>query len=762
MRLSGGVIFPTRNPILRLLGSLWTGMTLITLILVYSCVFSALAQVRFALELTEMAAFAHWLFTGLVLVMCVCVTIATLTRIPLSTMNLGVWIIHTGLLTLSAGAILYFGAKVEGDVLLESPRVELVSNANQRELARLLAAEGESWANFMPRAGGQVAVRVDAVESEGGLPAQRVTLTARSGESAAQTMQLTPAAPQVALNEQVSLRLRTFGPQSTFYDKERAALFVRRADQQSWTHAELHGLPIYRERYADEGAPLTDVNGRAIPSRRVTPAISLAGISIPTGWFEAWRLPIDTTLADVPFDVSVISYVPFVEGLTDVPAGGGSVVNPALLLAVDAGGQIAGERALFAMDPARSAWAEPGIELRWAATPEQREAWLSELTGPDELLIETLDPPTRQVLAVVANQTIAVEGTPYSLTIQQLLPDWPMMSPGYEGASSPALLVSVDNGQTEFSRTVIERFPELIQDIDETGQRLRDRLVDSNIRLRYRAAGRGGRWIIVGEPGGALTLGAFDKFGKVSRQPLTVGTPASAPLLGQSVRLIVRQFFERARRVEAPVLQPLSVREATDPRAASAIRVRITGKGPLAGWSDLRWITFSPYPDVQSRPLVVQPPATPQAWELVYSRVPHALGAELIGERLRVNFFPGRSSADTWQSDFYFRRGSEPYAKRVVLTNRTSEIGDWTLFQSGAARDHWSYTVLGVGNRRGMAAMALGSTLIPVGSLYAFYLKPVLRRRRQQEAIARAAAAAPPGAAEGPRSDRADFAETHR
>jgi hypothetical protein len=39
----------------------------------------------------------------------------TLRRIPLRVVNLGVWMIHTGIIVLIIGSVIYFGTKVEGE-----------------------------------------------------------------------------------------------------------------------------------------------------------------------------------------------------------------------------------------------------------------------------------------------------------------------------------------------------------------------------------------------------------------------------------------------------------------------------------------------------------------------------------------------------------------------------------------------------------------------------------------------------------------------
>ncbi len=53
-------------------------------------------------------------------------------------------------------------------------------------------------------------------------------------------------------------------------------------------------------------------------------------------------------------------------------------------------------------------------------------------------------------------------------------------------------------------------------------------------------------------------------------------------------------------------------------------------------------------------------------------------------------------------------------------------------------KNDWSWSSLGVGNREGIWTMVLGCILVPVGCIYAFYIKPVIVRRRKAEALAEA------------------------
>ena len=97
-------------------------------------------------------------------------------------------------------------------------------------------------------------------------------------------------------------------------------------------------------------------------------------------------------------------------------------------------------------------------------------------------------------------------------------------------------------------------------------------------------------------------------------------------------------------------------------------------------------------------------------------------------------------------------KAGQPPKPAAAYTNQTYVVDNWTLFQSGAAQDHWSYTILGVGNRHGIVAMVIACTLITIGCMYAFYVKPILIRRLQlrstQKAEARQKPAAPVAAQE--------------
>jgi hypothetical protein len=517
-----------RYRLLRFLSSVWLGVTLLFLIVVYASVASAVPQVRGAIEMSEMEVFRHWLFTTLCGLFCVSLILATLLRCRWNASGAGALIVHAGLLLLVGGSAWYFGTKVEGDVLLFSPSIEVSSSKDgvPRATDTFLADRGQGWEGMTADHKKRVRIRVLETRMSGMLPVAEAKLEVRVDDDPPTEITLSAAGTRrTSVQDDLSVHLRTAAPTSRFYDHELAGLYYRKLnDPQAVQHcAGLSRLPWYRERYLDAGYMIHDAGGAEVPSKRVSPYLSLAGLHIPTGWFEHWRMPIRPQTPELPFEVEITGYLPYTS--------------------------------------------ETGFD---AYTQDGRHLAENELSSAD-----------------------------------------------------------------------------------------------------------------------------------------------------------------MARMQIVPRVQPLELRRPGLGRGPSAIRLKFTGTGALAGWSETQWCPFSQYPHVDTVPIRVHAPNSPDTWEFIYSRYERDLGATLAGGKLSVKFFPGRQSAESWRSDFFAQRtGATAPVAAAVYTNQTYALGPYTLFQSGAATDHWSWTILGVGNRRGIWPMTLGCVLIVLGTLYAFYAKPLILRRR--------------------------------
>jgi hypothetical protein len=136
--------------------------------------------------------------------------------------------------------------------------------------------------------------------------------------------------------------------------------------------------------------------------------------------------------------------------------------------------------------------------------------------------------------------------------------------------------------------------------------------------------------------------------------------------------------------------------------------------------------------------------------ELLFSRASMELSTEVALEEFQLEVFPGGERERDYISLVRFREGDAWSEVREVRSNQPTEQDGWWFFQSTwdppAPQMNYAgmnYTGLGVGNRHGVVIMLLGGVLTVVGSIWAFYVKPVLIRRRNE---GRAPASAPAGA----------------
>ncbi|MEW6252029.1 MAG: hypothetical protein AB1716_15425 [Planctomycetota bacterium] len=190
-----------------------------------------------------------------------------------------------------------------------------------------------------------------------------------------------------------------------------------------------------------------------------------------------------------------------------------------------------------------------------------------------------------------------------------------------------------------------------------------------------------------------------------------------------------------------PVLELAENRRPDVGRSMSAIRIRFTGVGPAAGWTETQWCLYSNYPDGDEvvQRLHVLPPGAAGPWELIYSRARHELGATVAARKAYVEYQPGQQNIDTFHSDLLIQEPGGAVRPVNVSTNETLQVGHWTLYQSNFDfQEHWAYTVLGVGNRTGLWAMNIGWMVVTAGCLFAFYVKPILLRRRVPAGAGRA------------------------
>ncbi len=731
-----------RNPLrflFDLFNSVWLGISLIAAILCYSTLGSAVPGFRQAFELTEFQYFNHWVFAALLGLFCISLTVTTVCRIRFNLGNAGVLGVHSGLLILCAGSVLYFGRKIEGDVLLRAPSISIISRDRLRSdpgsamLDALVAVKGKVWQANMPMIGGRYRLEVVEVHHEDMTTASNVLLEVTVGDEPPRMIEISqsdPAGGLVSLNDQILLQLSPANITDQFYDESTPMLRV--THQGRAVDLELASLPYYKERFVPEAGPIWYSNGAEVTSRRHRPLKPL----------EYWEMPISPDgsgqagIAGWPIEIEIDGYLPYAQ-LERVPVPGGSEFNPIILveLSNDGGGR---EHWLTAQVPAGSL-AEladgSSVEYRWiGAATEIDRAWKAAVDGRHVLEVYVKDKDLRREYDVAAGQTIEVEGSDYTLRVEQLLPSWPLMTAGFEGARTPAALVWVESPNHQFQRSLLERYPGLSQDRDRQGRKIlaTGGPVDENIEIRYTDASVD-RFVVFAGDNLAPTVVHTAPGGQRTIVGLEVGRPFRP---GNGASLVLREHLVRPRMTEVPRVIPPSQRRPFSNVRRNHSLMRVVLRSTIEDWSQHIWLPYSLYnADHQGDTPATIVPEVPGLGEvsLVYGRTPRRLPGRITLERLQTDFYPGRQRPSAWTSHI---RYEDPDSGRIVRTaaylNHTARFGPWRVFQATAAGDHESWTGLGVGNRDGVLTMLAGCTLISLGMIYAFAVKPILIRRRRK------------------------------
>jgi len=139
--------------LLDLFSSVRLGISLMIAIFIYSSIGSAglpvhwnilepasWKNVRELVEMSEFQWFHWWPFDLMIALFCINLTVVTVRKIPFNVMNLGVWMIHSGLIVLAIGSVIYFTLKREGDVPV--PRREVVIQAPGHAPEVMVASPG--------------------------------------------------------------------------------------------------------------------------------------------------------------------------------------------------------------------------------------------------------------------------------------------------------------------------------------------------------------------------------------------------------------------------------------------------------------------------------------------------------------------------------------------------------------------------------------------------------------------------------------------
>jgi hypothetical protein len=713
------------------------------------------------LEMSELEFYAWWPLEVVLVLFVVNMVTATVRRIEFRFENLGVLTVHTGIVTIALGSAYYATLKQEGDMLLLAGTPD----------ARGVPGPGQ--------------------------------------------------------------------PEAGFFDNTETVLWIRQRAE--WEQRALRGLPRYNpyglnaagELLEAMGGPLPgDDRGRGLsivvpdappmppglPPRvdadlrfRVVGYADYAGMA--TGWSRA-----DAASLGTP-GVSGLRAVDLVNTETRAEAGGVESRGPA-------GGAAAGVSAV------RTVYVSPDLPAarvvdfagalsieytrgmdaaRWASLQAELPA-----NARHGLVIERPTgrgaPAERLVAAVSVGDVLDFAG--YRLEVKDLQPEppFPIVTSGYQGASSSLAVVRVtpptagDAAPVPFERWVYHRFPEIAQDLsDELNERGMPRRKDADAALRifYVDLTRAQVYLDETGPGTARAIVRLPGRPAAVTDALASGQEITiAPM----VNLRVQPGVIAARRTEVPVIIEERERERDNVgnhrRAAIAVEVTQIDPAKPDGpplFRTVRWLPHAQYLQVaQELHRDVELPDG-RSVTLAFGRRYHAF-PDMAVQLVDFEMFPYPHS-DTprdFRSDLRVIRGWN--SKRFETSDRYTSLNDpllvrvpfewnrehpvaanligsllsvvapnqYKFSQTGWDASGWrqsaarvasgelarpaaTFTIIGVGNNPGIYVIAAGSVMMSLGIPWAFYVKPWILRRRKlriQEALKRGEYV-PPGRSQG-------------
>lgn len=249
-------------------------------------------------------------------------------------------------------------------------------------------------------------------------------------------------------------------------------------------------------------------------------------------------------------------------------------------------------------------------------------------------------------------------------------------------------------------------------------------------------------------------LGVFG--GDPLRIPLR---PGSAVQISDAVTLELLRYGAHSRQETRPRLIPREQRDRDLGNQLAQARLEVTPPGASGAFAF--WIPYSHhiipgdnYTYGGRFPFVTRVFDLPggRRVEIAFSRERRRLPAPVTLDDFVLHAHIGGFTGDTasirdWESVLRFgsqAQGDEPVR---VRTNEPGQYSGFRFFQAmwdppsgpqtGAPSAGLNFTGLGIGNRNGVYTMLLGGTLSVLGSIYAFYVKPVIKRRRAAAVRAR-------------------------
>ncbi|MCH2160934.1 MAG: hypothetical protein MK085_03570 [Phycisphaerales bacterium] len=794
----------TRSPIMAVLdlfSSVKFGIVLLVLLFIYMTIgsagllypvhpniFDANAWVheqirqRPFFEMTEFEWFHWWPFDALLLLICMVMVTTTIRKIPFKTVNLGVWMIHSGIIILCIGSVIYFWSKVEGDtpVIRRALTAKLVTTSEDGSVevldsVRFVAMPGNRATlgrgeerydfqissidpNWEMLSGEDKGMRAFSVNVMVTAPEDRFIRQLIAGrpeytedliftEDPTQPFQRSVKVTGERLtNTDVVIELDYESARWLYLRNDLSkswALYLREFGSEDWVERPIDGRFLYNDYIADPDWVWNPGTGSARLTARPM------DIAIPA-------VSEDDPAADVIFQAT--GFLRYAHMRSQAGVGGrGTAINPVVWLEASVPASDLSESfTLMAFDPDRASADNGNLLFRWIEEEAAFEQFLVQPTltvAIPELGISVEHPLDNASLAQMGDDLVEIEGTGYGFRIRGLENN---LSIGEQVLSVAIVDLKTPKGQ--YSRWVFDE-PALTRDVID-GAPIVDAghtgtlLADPSIQVTYTPGSEGAVLVVVGGPEeNQLRMISPEVGGGKKVTDMTVGQPIELP---GGLQLEATRYSSRAVIETKPLVVPMAERVRDAKEFFSRLRVRADGMDGGA-----KWLRFHMYPFDNEREVLRRHLYRPtvvaledgRMIELLFSRRRMPLPAEIALEEFAVDAYFGEYQDDRvsanirdYRSMLRFRDTAEASwsAATPVSMNKPVEYGGYWYFQAqwdppAAAQgpnDQASlglnYTVLGVGNRHGVYIQLAGCIVAVIGMIYAFYIKPIIKQRARR------------------------------
>jgi len=719
-------------------------------------------------EMTEFEWFHTPVFFAICALLGLSITITTVRTIKFKVINLGVWMIHSGIILLLIGSVIYFGTKVEGDTPVV--RREVVARVGGQEV-RIPALPG---AGRTVGTGAEArTIRVVTVDpdwplltgDDAGTRVLSVGVVVESPGDGRGPMrfvrQLLDGHPQytedIIPGRGRAVKLEEFGKplidaglemtlepsaEAWYWIKDSVAIGVRDHDPTGapspWSQRIVRGLPRYSDRVPAPDAVWPSGDGAAI---RVDP------ISVPV---TPGKEP--DAFGDV--DVRLTGFLRYAALDTRREPGGTDPVPVIDLRATSPNGEIITERVaitdLGGITPAFGGFIEVASDPSGTMSAEKLLPRLDVAVGT---VTASIDPD------VSANSTdpSPIGDTGWKVRVDEVLRNINVGQP--QPVSLAILELTTPEGES-FTRWA---FPDsaMTRDVDtQDGEDvhaagLHDREVDGRITTTFHP-GTSAPVVFAVKPDGTV---------RVFQRAPAAGFTERSIKAGESVE------FGGGASIEVAAVSPTSVaatrpmiipqagrdRDSDVERVYALVQVELR-KGD---WIHRAWVPFSKYsfddPQMAAagisrfEPALVELPGG-RTVELLFTRERRPLTNPVMLDDFVLTATVGGFSGDVssirdWTSVIRFEGPDGWGPPMKVETNEPASHNGLRYFQAywdapRDGRDGMAFTGLGVGNRRGVLVQLAGCILAVIGMGYAFYVKPIIKRRRRERALRELAARA--------------------